>query len=200
MSQQTGYTVLDVQYRLAPENPVPAALNDTEDAIKWVLGRPTKFDTSKVAISGFSAGGNLALAVSSCIFPPESFSSVLAFCPTVEAFVDPGAVAAPDPNGRPFLTFILRLFASCYMLHGHDPKDPRILPAYAELDRFPRQVLIVTVAYDSLAVEAENLAGRLRESSGRIVVSERMEKCNHAWDKMAKKGCLDGKQKNGLTS
>ncbi|KAJ6178271.1 hypothetical protein N7519_008732 [Penicillium mononematosum] len=195
MSQKTGYIVLDVEYRLAPENPFPAALNDTEDAINWVLGQPTKFDISKVAISGFSAGGNLALALSSCIFPPETFSSVVAFYPTVEVFVDPSAVAAPDPNGQPFPTFVLRLFARCYMLDGHDPKDPRISPAYADFDRFPRRVLIVTAAYDSLAVEAENLAARLRENSGRIVISERMERCNHGWDKMAKEGTFEWEAK-----
>jgi acetyl esterase/lipase len=36
-----------------------------------------------------------------------------------------------------------------YMLDGHDPRDPRISPAYADFDRFPRRVLIVTAAYDS---------------------------------------------------
>ncbi|KGO67654.1 Alpha/beta hydrolase fold-3 [Penicillium italicum] len=195
MSQQTGYTVLDVQYRLSPENPFPAALNDTEDAVKWVLGQPTNYDISKFAVSGFSAGANLALALSSCVFPPKTFSSVLAFYPAVSAFVDPGAVAAPDPNGQPIPAFILRFFASCYVLHGHDPKDPRISPAYAELDRFPDRVLIVTAGYDSLATEAENLAARLRGKTGRVVVSERMERCNHAWDKMAKKGTYEWEAK-----
>ncbi|CAG8303005.1 unnamed protein product [Penicillium nalgiovense] len=191
----TGYIVLDVEYRLAPENPFPAALNDTEDAINWVLGQPIEFDVSKVAISGFSVGGNLTLALSSYIFPPETFTSVIAFYPTVEVFVDPGAVAAPDPNGQPFPTFVLQLFARCYMLDRHDPRDPRISPAYADFDRFPHRVLIVTAAYDSLAVEAENLAARLRENSGRIVISERMERCNHGWDKMAKEGTFEWEAK-----
>lgn len=39
ISRETAYTVLDVQYRLAPENPFPAALNDAEDVINWVLGQ-----------------------------------------------------------------------------------------------------------------------------------------------------------------
>lgn len=196
MSQQTGYTVLDVQYRLSPEHPFPAALNDTEDAIKWVLGQPKTFDISKVAISGFSAGATLALAVSSsCIFPPETFSSVLAFYPAVKAFVDPDVVAAPDPNGQPIPAFMLRFFARCYILPGYDPEDPRISPGYAEVDCFPRRVLIVTAGYDSLALEGESLAARLRRQSGRIVVSERMERCNHAWDKMAKKGTFEWEAK-----
>ncbi|KAJ5396252.1 uncharacterized protein N7487_010555 [Penicillium crustosum] len=178
MSQQTSYTVLDVQYRLSPEHPFPAALNDTEDAIKWVLGQPKTFDISKFAISGFSAGATLALAVSS-----------------FKAFVDPEVMAAPDPNGQPIPAFMLRFFASCYILPGYDTKDPRISPGYAEVDRFPRRVLIVTAGYDSLALEGESLATRLRGGSGRIVVSERMERCNHAWDKMAKKGTFEWEAK-----
>src|SRR5689334_10864100 len=37
VSEKTSYTVIDVSYRMAPENPFPAALNDVEDSIKWVL-------------------------------------------------------------------------------------------------------------------------------------------------------------------
>ncbi|PWY68980.1 alpha/beta-hydrolase [Aspergillus sclerotioniger CBS 115572] len=183
ISNQTCYTVLDVQYRLAPEHPFPAAINDAEDIVNWVLGRPTEFDISRVAISGFSAGGNIALATASTIFPKQTFSSVLAFYPIVEAFVDPDALVAPDPNGRPIPSFIMRLFTQCYVPPGFDPRDPRISPGRANLDCFPQRVMIITAACDSLAVEAENLAARLRDSSGRKVVCERMKKCNHAWDK-----------------
>ena len=39
VSSQSDYTVVDVSYRLAPENPFPAALEDAEDAINWVLNQ-----------------------------------------------------------------------------------------------------------------------------------------------------------------
>jgi acetyl esterase/lipase len=47
----------------------------------------------------------------------------------------------------------MTIWIRCSLLDGHDPRDPRISPAYADFDRFPRRVLIVTAAYDpSLAI------------------------------------------------
>ncbi|PIG82375.1 esterase/lipase [Aspergillus arachidicola] len=109
VSRETGYTVLDIQYRLAPENPFPAALHDAEDAVNWVLQRPEKFDTSRLAISGFSAGGNLALALSSSVFPRGTFRSLLAFYPPVDLYTEPGLKTPPDPAGKPLPAALARV-------------------------------------------------------------------------------------------
>ncbi|KAL6237041.1 hypothetical protein BDW75DRAFT_229002 [Aspergillus navahoensis] len=182
MSQRTGYTVLDVQYRLAPENPFPAALNDVEDVVNWVLQQPDKFDRARVALSGFSAGGNLALAASSTLFPRETFYAVLVFYPPVDLYTEPGSKTAPDPAGKPLPASLARFFDQCYIPSSHDPKDPRISPYYAQPDCFPNRVLIITAAGDSLAPEAEQLAVKIREEAGREVVSARMDGCNHGWN------------------
>lgn len=58
----------------------------------------------------------------------------------------------------------------------------------------------MTASYDSLAVKEKNLAARLRETPSRIVVSEGMERCNHALDKMAKGRLNNGKQRKGFMS
>ncbi|KAE8394074.1 Alpha/Beta hydrolase protein [Aspergillus alliaceus] len=188
ISQETEYSVLDIAYRLAPEDPFPAAVHDVEDAVKWALRQSDEFDASCIAISGFSAGANLALVASSTLFPPETFQSVIAFYPCLEFFQDPRAVVAPEAGGRPIPPFVLSAFKQCYLQGGVDPRDPRVCPSYADLDRFPRSVLVITAGYDSLALEGEKLAVRLSERPGRQVVCERMEKCNHAWDKLAQKG------------
>lgn len=189
ISQETMYTVLDVQYRLAPENPFPAAIEDVQDAVRWVLEQPERFDLSRVAISGFSAGANLALVASSSLFPPGTFRSILAFYPSVAAFVDPYTLVAPETGGRPFPAFVLSLFRQCYVQSPDiSLRDPRIAPTLADLSRFPRNVLFITAGYDNLAIEAEKLASRLDEDPDRHVVHERMEKCDHAWDKLAREG------------
>lgn len=193
VSRQTEYTVLDVQYRLAPEHPFPAALNDVEDAVRWVLARPGQFDSTRVVISGFSAGGNLALAASSSIFRQDSqetlypLRAVLAFYPVVDLSTDPGSKAAPDSSGRPIPATVARIFDRCYIPSSFDTRDPRISPAYADSEGFPDRVLIVTAACDTLAPEAEALAARI-DKSGRKVVSQRMAGCVHAWDKQARPG------------
>lgn len=57
--------MVDVKYRLAPEHPFPAAFDDVEDVVKRVRSQPARFDQAHLSLSGFSAGGNLALAVAS---------------------------------------------------------------------------------------------------------------------------------------
>lgn len=192
VSQETNYMVLDVQYRLAPEHPFPAALHDVEDVVNWVLNQPTEFDLSRVDLSGFSAGANLSLAASSNLFPRETFHSVLAFYPPLDLYTDPNAKVSPDPTGKPIHPVIARLFDKCYIPSGMDARDPRISPYYGEPDRFPNRVLMVTAAGDNLAGEAEKLATRIGQFPGREVVCQRMQGCNHAWDKNAREGTVQG--------
>ncbi|KAL2813100.1 Alpha/Beta hydrolase protein [Aspergillus granulosus] len=182
MSQRTEYTVLDVQYRLAPEHPFPAALNDVEDVVHWVLQQPQKFNRDRIALSGFSAGGNLALAASSNLFPRETFHSVLAFYPPVDLYTEPSSKTAPDSAGKPLPAPLARFFDKCYIPSSHNTKDPRISPYYAQPERFPNRVLIITAAGDGLAPEAERLAVKIGQDSSREVVSQRMDGCNHGWN------------------
>ncbi|KAI9927881.1 hypothetical protein ASPWEDRAFT_114168 [Aspergillus wentii DTO 134E9] len=195
VSQETRYTVLDVQYRLAPEHPFPAALNDVEDVVNWVLEQSDKFDLSQVAISGFSAGGNLALAASSTLFPRETFRSVLAFYPVTDLYSGPQSKVAPDTRGKPLPVTVARLFDNCYVPSSFDARDPRISPIFAQAERFPDRLMIVTGAGDNLAYEAEDIAARVGKLPGRQVVCQRMQGCDHAWDKGAKAGTVQGDAK-----
>lgn len=188
ISQQTKYTVLDLPYRLAPENPFPAALNDVEDAINYALGRPDEFDVSHLSLSGFSAGANLALSAAATLFPPDTFRALVSFYPALDLSADAATKVAPDPRGRVIPVFVARLFNKCYVPPNFDRRDPRISPRFAQLDRFPRRLLMITAEGDSLAPEGEELAGKLQQLPGWHVVSERMDGCNHAWDKRAQPG------------
>ncbi len=61
-SRQLGITVASVEYRLAPEHPYPASLQDCYSALTWLAGLPA-VDPGRVAIGGASAGGGLAAAL-----------------------------------------------------------------------------------------------------------------------------------------
>lgn len=61
-SRELGVTVASVEYRLAPEHPYPAALDDCYSALTWLTGLPS-VDPARVAIGGASAGGGLAAAL-----------------------------------------------------------------------------------------------------------------------------------------
>ena len=61
-SKRLGITVASVEYRLAPEHPYPAPLEDCYSALTWLAGLPA-VDPARVAIGGASAGGGLAAAL-----------------------------------------------------------------------------------------------------------------------------------------
>jgi acetyl esterase/lipase len=65
MAAQGGAVSIGVDYRLAPENPFPAGVEDCYSALQWVFehAQELKIDPSRIAIGGCSAGGNLAAAV-----------------------------------------------------------------------------------------------------------------------------------------
>ncbi|KAJ5154633.1 Alpha/beta hydrolase fold-3 [Penicillium coprophilum] len=188
VSHETKHTVLDVRYRLAPEYPFPAALNDVEDAIKYVFSCPDEFDLTRVSISGFSAGGNLALAAASNLFPRDTFRSLISIYPVTDLSPDPASKIAPARGDFVIPLPVMRLFDRCYIPSSLDKRDPRISPLYAEADRFPRRVLIITADGDTLALEGEELARKIKRLHGWHVVSERMAGCSHGWDKSTRVG------------
>lgn len=185
---RTDYTVIDVAYRLAPECPFPAAHEDAEDAVNWVLSQKKTFDTSRVALSGFSAGGNIILGLASTVYPPKTFHTAIAFYPAVDWTTDVRAKKAPNPNGQPIPASVLRLFADALFQDPIDLANPRVSPLYADPERFPDKVLIVTAEGDSLAPEAEKLADKLQQRATGCAVHFRAVGCSHAWDKMAQTG------------
>jgi acetyl esterase/lipase len=185
ISSVTPYTVLDIQYRLSPENPFPAPLHDVEDVVKYVQSpdRSDLYDSRYLSISGFSAGANLSLASSSMILPRNTFQSVLAFYPPADLATPPETKSAPDPTGKTIPPFLARVFDGSYF-QDKDPHDPRISPFFAPAENFPDNVLIVTPARDYLADEGAALAERIKkEASDKHVVTQRVEGYGHAWDK-----------------
>jgi len=184
LAAETGYTVIDSSYRLAPENPFPKSLNDVEDAVKYILDRPDEYDPKRVAISGFSAGANMALVAASVLFPPNTFTTAIAFYPLANFATDPATRGQPDPTIRPSLSpgTIAWLTTNLLQDEDFDLRDPRLSPFYADSDRFPAKVLLIAGGADSLCADSDTLYEKLRDGRGREVVYRKMEGCNHGWD------------------
>lgn len=199
VAEKTNYTVLDIQYRLGPECPFPGAPNDAEDVVKYVLSRPHEFDLSRLSVSGFSAGGNLALGITtSGAFPKGTFHSVLAYYPPTDLSIDHSAKIAPDPSGTPIPSTMARIFNQCY-LAGHDPRDPLVSPALADVNRLPQNTLIITCGCDSLALETEGFIERImngREQGTWHIAAKRIDGVNHAWDKSTEEGSEGEKKRD----
>lgn len=186
MAERAGYTVLDVRYRLGPEKPFPAGLNDAEDAIRYILSRPDEYDASRIAVAGSSSGGNIATAAAAALFPPGTINSLLAFYPLIDLAKDPTEKVCVVPNGEPLSTYFLTLSKTAYVPSNFDARDPRIPPALADPKNFPQNVLIITAGLDNFVEEGETLGRKLKEFGKSRTVVKRFKDCTHGWDKKPK--------------
>lgn len=97
-SKKLGITVASVEYRLAPEHPYPAALEDCYSALTWLAGLPA-VDGERVAIGGASAGGGLAAALA--ISARDQGGPLPAFQLLVYPMLDDRSSSGPpNPNFR----------------------------------------------------------------------------------------------------
>jgi acetyl esterase len=156
---RTGAVVVSVGYRLAPESPWPAAVEDCLAATEWALER---FD--RVAVAGDSAGGNLAAVVAQQL--RDRIAAQLLIYPAVDlAEDDDGRYPSRVENAEGyFLTEAdMRFFEATYAATAQDRRDPRMSPLYGELAGLPPAVL-VTAEFDPLRDEGDAYAAALRDA------------------------------------
>ncbi|KAI1325201.1 Alpha/Beta hydrolase protein [Xylariaceae sp. FL0255] len=194
LARDAGILVIDADYRKGPENSAPAALYDAEDALTWVASRPEgfNFDLERVAVSGFSAGGSLALVLASirrAHFESLHIPIVVTIYPATDltSGVADVELSPEEAKANPLPPFMHDLFRRCYV---PDPspsarKDPLVSPAYADPTSFPDNVVILTSGWDPLALEANDLAAKLDDGK-RKVVHRVLDNVPHIFDKGCK--------------
>ncbi|MBQ1499159.1 MAG: alpha/beta hydrolase [Sphingomonas sp.] len=179
-----GAAVLSIDYRLAPEHPFPAPLDDCVGATRWAARNPALLgaDAGRLVLAGDSAGGNIAAAAALALRD----SGGPAVC--AQLLVYPALAHPSQPSGS-YDTFAegfglsRRSMAYFWRLYlGEDGVEPPALaaPLRAEdLTRLP-PALIVTAEYDVLRDEGERYAERLREA-GVETRTMRIESVNHGF-------------------
>jgi acetyl esterase len=152
----TGATVVAVDYRLAPEHPFPAAI---EDCVSVTL-RVAELPHRGLGIVGDSAGGNLAIATAVAVRSTDVLDAVLALYPVVdpEGFGNDSYAA----NGVDYLltTEAMQVYWEMYATTPDSRREPRVALTYADLRGLPPTV-ISTADYDPLRDEGRELAARL---------------------------------------
>jgi acetyl esterase len=160
-----GVNVLSVDYRLAPEHPFPAAVDDARAALRWAYEHAEELgaDPERIAVGGDSAGGNLA-TVASQIATHDGGPA-----PVFQLLIYPVTdMSAERPSRQLFAEgFFLtqsemEWFSDNYIGSNADTTDPRMSPILADdLSGLP-PAYIVTCGFDPLRDEGEDYAQALR--------------------------------------
>lgn len=161
----SGWTVVSLDYRLAPENPYPAALEDCLDAYAWLARTAPELgiDPERIAVGGDSAGGNLAAAL--CLHrrdegSPLPVAQVLAYPAVDGSFSSPSWAEFAD---APLLsTADARWFWNLYVGPGNRADDHLAAPMRAKSLCGLPPALILTAEVDPIRDDAEEYAARLR--------------------------------------
>ncbi|KAI9902364.1 hypothetical protein N3K66_001716 [Trichothecium roseum] len=194
LAREAGVLVLDADYRKAPEDPFPAAVEDVEDALRWVAGQPRLFDPDRVAFSGFSAGANLALVASSQLLPPPSegngkalnVRAVYAFYPGVDFTIPPETKTTIASPIAPLPIFAQHLFYDCYAPRHPDRSDPRMSPLRADPSTFASaKVMLFPCSGDVLGPETVAFGEKLR-AAGCDAETDVVSDAAHGFDKTIK--------------
>lgn len=175
MAEQVG-AVVRVDYCLALEHRAPTAAHDAVDATSWIAaqGDVLRADTSRLAVSGDSAGGNLAAVVAQ-VLRDRGDSPIrhqaLIYSATDMSMSSP---SVREHGNRPILTkAAMDAFRDHYAPAGTDLRDPLLSPLFGNLDGLP-PALIQTADLDPIRDDGTRYAAALREANVPVVLT------NHA--------------------
>ena len=157
LGRASGMRVLFPEYRLAPEHPFPAAIDDALAAWRW-LRTGQDLSAASIAVAGDSAGGGLAVAllVAARDAGEALPAAAVLMSPTVD-LTSSGASMTERVDQDPFSTpALLRELAASY-LAGADPRTPLASPLFASLAGLPPLLVQVGTA-DLLLSDSERLA------------------------------------------
>jgi len=164
---ESGYAVISIGYRYAPEHKFPAAVEDTYAATLWVEAQAAALgiDARRLAVGGDSAGGGLAAVVCQTALARGGprLALQLLFCPVMDMAAETASRIA-FAEGYFLNQATIDWMLQQYCPPGTDPKDPRLSPLRAaDLAGLP-PAHIHTAEYDPLRDEGEAYAQRLRHA------------------------------------
>jgi len=157
----TGYRVLSVEYRLAPQFPYPAGPDDCEFVLNWALEGYGQdewgIDRQNIAIGGDSAGGNMAAYLAQKY--RDKIKAQILFYPLMQLvdFKPP----KPGPQDWLQLGFMALKFIDEHYVDGSDPNETRLSPLFEEnLSRLP-PAYVLTCGLDPLRDEGKLYADKM---------------------------------------
>ena len=164
LAEEAQVRVIAVDYRLAPEAPFPAAVNDALAAWTWITDHAPGLgiDPDRIAIGGDSAGGNLAAVVAqqTVLAGTASPAFQLLIYPATD-FFSTSRSRQTYAEGFYLSKAFMDLAEENYLVGGEDRADPRLSPLHGEVAGVA-PAYVVTAGFDPLVDEGEAYVDKLR--------------------------------------
>jgi epsilon-lactone hydrolase len=178
ISYASGLRALLINYRLAPEDPFPAAIEDAVAAYEWLLSQG--FDPARLIIGGDSAGGGLALATLLKLRDTGHALPAAGFL--ISPWVDL-SLSGPTMETRAAIDPItsrqgLQRAATWYLGNTHS-QDPLASPLFGKLDGLPP--LLVQVGNDEILLSDSTRLAEQARAAGVDVTLEIWDEMWHVW-------------------
>jgi len=170
LANESGASVLAVDYRPAPEHRFPVALNDCFDALQWAAALE---DAGPLVIGGDSAGGNLAAV---CAIRardaggPELAAQLLVYPITDSDLTTPSYREHGNPELPLLGTRAMAYFFDCYARDAADLVNPELAPLRTPDLTNLAPAIVIVAEYDPLRDDSLFYAQRLREAGNRLSV------------------------------
>ncbi len=176
---RTGVVVVNVDYAVAPRVRYPVAHEQAHDVVRWVIDHGGEFglDGSRVAVGGFSAGGNLA--ASACLQIRDHGDDPARLLLLAVPSLDVSTTDKPAATDRPMIDArLMRLVRATYFKDASRREEPYASPLLADdLHGLP-PTLVLTAELDALRAEGEAFVERLR-AAGATVDHHRVPRRDH---------------------
>ena len=163
LANATGAVILFVEYRLAPENPFPAGLNDCQTAAEWLIHHAEKLgiDQQKIGIIGDSAGGTLATALAVQLGDQLKFQVLI--YPAADNTLSTKSWEIYKDG--PVLNKEWGIQAwNWYLTSQEDKNNPSAVPILIKNFKETPPTLVILAEHDPLRDEGEQLAQNMKSS------------------------------------
>ena len=166
-----GFVVVSIGYRLAPTHAFPTAVHDVADQINEILSdKDLPVDFNRVAVVGYSAGGNLSLSAVQLHGIHNRIQASVAYYPAVDFVVtaeERDKWRTPHPDGRAdVLSKSSYFFNWAYVPSGTSLRNPLLSPRFANPKQLPKSLFLLGCEYDMLCHDAWTMAEELAEKNG----------------------------------
>jgi acetyl esterase/lipase len=166
IAQNFNIIVVSINYRKAPSWKFPYAVSDVAAIADAVIRDGSlNIDDTKVAMGGFSAGGNLAFAASQVESLRGRVYGLVGFCPCLDLTesLEEKLKRQPKEVGSDALESSANFLDWAYVPFGVNRRDPLLSPRWARREDLPQHVYLIGAEYDMLCHEANQMAESLAD-------------------------------------